>query len=181
MANIEPDWRLEILQTLIERVYAQLAEIPDQSGYKAQSLHKLLLPLLREYRMTAKDGGNARASQSPPVKTARHAPQNGKTGRDNPCPELTPPARVRSPIEPAPNPATVDSPSVLPFDSPQSQSSGGEIDMPLPLSANRRANGKNRGGKSKNKKNKRHPYPDAATEDRIGRLLARTQRLLDGG
>lgn len=73
----ETGWRLEILHTLIERVYAQLREQSDDTFYKAQDLHKLLLPLLREYRMTEQS-----LAKRPPRTDGEK--RNGQTERQKP-------------------------------------------------------------------------------------------------
>lgn len=85
-AKPEPDWRLGILRGLIERVYAQLSTHDDMTDHWAKELQKLLLPLLREYRMTEKDLANRRgpAPAGEPPAPAIPMPAALDTGRHEP-------------------------------------------------------------------------------------------------
>lgn len=97
-----PEWRLEILRTLIERVYGELLKCDRSTFTREQELHKLLIPLLREYRMTEK---------------SRQDSDAGKTGggdTDKPAPSPPEPdagtSRTRSSgiIPPAPEPPAIN-------------------------------------------------------------------------
>lgn len=75
---------LEILKALIERVYAQLSECADHTDSKARDLHKILLPLLREYRMTANapaESTKAPVESGTEIQAAPPAPKAEPNGR----------------------------------------------------------------------------------------------------
>lgn len=98
------DWQLNILRAQIERIYALLEPCADHTASETQSLHRLLLAYLREYRMALRDrsaGGegmdNGRADSGPQsesrsgaaAETAAPPAETDAAVSEKPLPELT--------------------------------------------------------------------------------------------
>lgn len=112
---LQTERHLEMLGTLIERLFAQLSQCADDTGPNARGLHNLLLPLMREYRMTAKslgdtttsraDGGGGIPTAAPATKAepaGRAAPPGNQS--NPPAPAALPPQGPVSGLEIAPPP-----------------------------------------------------------------------------